>query len=99
MIGALSQGILTIAINMGFGLASPVSLLLDAFFPQLTSFVAYALTYVTNIVKFVPLVISLSMIPRDVFRLIFDYTIAKTLLYLGVRLYRFIINIYNKFKP
>lgn len=98
MINAIVNGIFKLIINLFNTITSPVISAVTILFPSLSVFFTHISSFLTYALRYVSLVLDLCFIPRTAITFLFDYFITCYSIYLLVISIRFVITIYNKFK-
>ena len=78
---------------------TPLLSVVFALFPDISRFLSYIFTFFDYCSGYVTNVRRLLLIPNDLFLLFFDYIAIRYSIYLGIKAFNFIINVYNKLKP
>lgn len=78
---------------------SPITALISAFLPDLGQTLTNIATYITTGIQNIPFFFNLLYIPVGATTIFFTYILGKATFWLGYRATKFVIKIYQKFKP
>lgn len=78
---------------------SPITALITAFIPDLGQTLNNITLFITTGLQSVPFWIHFFAIPTGAFAIFFTYILGKATFWLGYRATKFVIKIYQKFKP
>ena len=78
---------------------SPITALISAFIPDLGATLTNIVTFISTGLANVPFFLKMFAIPIGATSLFFTYILGKATFWLGYRTTKFVIKIYQKFKP
>ena len=99
MLGILVNFVFKIIATIGGIILTPITLLVSAFVPDFSTFVSGIISFLTNMVVYVPFFIKLFMIPDFCISAVNLLFTAYVSLVVGIQGYKLVMKIYNKFKP
>ena len=99
MIEKLLQGFLFLVTTLFDMIFSPIISVVTALFPALSVYFGYITSFLTYAFRYVVVVRELLLIPSAAMLIVFDYFLIQYTIYLTMLAVRFVVTIYNKFKP
>ena len=98
MIKALFLGIIKFVIQLMNIILMPFISVVTDLFPEVTVFFNYIISFLTEALTYVGLILDLFLVPRGAIALLFDFWLISYSIYLAILSVRFFVNVYQKFK-
>lgn len=98
MINAIVSGIFKLITNLASLLVTPFISAMLALFPSLQPILSNIISFLSQMVTYVPLLLDLMLIPKTAVVLLFDYFLIKYSVHLLQQAISFTVRIYNYFK-
>ena len=99
MIESILKGFLFLVTTLFDMIFSPIISVITALFPNLALYFTYITNFITYALSYVVTLRELLLIPRAAMLFLFDYFLITFTIYITMLAVRFVVTIYNKFKP
>ncbi len=99
MLSILVNFVFKIIATIGGIILTPITLIVSAFIPDFSNFISGIISFLSNMVVYVPFFIKLFMIPSFCISSVNLLFTAYLSLIVGIQGYKLVMKIYNKFKP
>lgn len=99
MVELILKGFLFLVNTLYNLILSPVISGITALFPSVSTYFTYISSFFNYALRYVVTVRELILFPRTLMVVLLDYFLIKYSIHLILIVVRFVINIYNKFKP
>lgn len=99
MIEAILKGFLFLVTTLFDMIFSPIVSVITALFPAVAVYFGYVTNFLSYALSYVVTIRELFLIPRTMLLFIFDYFLILFTIYITMIAVRFVVNVYNKFKP
>lgn len=98
MINAIIKGIFFLITKLFTFIFTPVLALVTRSLPDLSTAFAYIAQYFSYGFTYIRSISRLLLIPDNLYVFLFDYFIVCNTIFYGILIYRFALNVYQKFK-